>query len=293
MLAMLAMLATAFVVMQAIYLFPGDVFAYTDGFSKVYADHNPDYKGFLAGQFKVRFYSYFAAAYLLKEPVASILLALIGLAFVVRGSFSITTKLFLLLPPAVLFTGYTFSAANIGVRYIIPVLPFAYLLGGAGLASMMRNTATWKRALALVLCAWVLVAAAGIYPDHLAYFNEMPCLVRNPSQIGFDGGTRCGPLWLDDSNVDWGQGLKQLKVWLDENSGGRTVRLAYFGTIPPEAYGIRHEKLSLEELIPDPKPGLYVVSAHLVVRALGFGGAWLRRAPTAIIGHSLYVYDIR
>jgi hypothetical protein len=50
----------------------------------------------------------------------------------------------------------------------------------------------------------------------------------------------------------------------------------------------------------NPAPGLYVFSAHLVARVpvlaekLGSeAGQWLRRTPpTAIVGHSLYVYDI-
>jgi hypothetical protein len=80
----------------------------------------------------------------------------------------------------------------------------------------------------------MIVAAAGIYPDQLAYFNEASCLVQGKArQIGFDGGTACGPLWLDDSNVDWGQGLKQLKIWLDKNAHGRSFQLGYFGTYPP------------------------------------------------------------
>src|ERR1019366_1625913 len=44
---------------------------------------------------------------------------------------------------------------------------------------------------------WLPAAAAGIYPDGLAYFNEAACLTTNPGAIGLDGGTRCGPLWLD------------------------------------------------------------------------------------------------
>jgi hypothetical protein len=144
------------------------------------------------------------------------------------------------------------------------------------------------------------VAAVGIYPDHLAYFNEAACLPGNLNRIGIDGGARCGPLWLDDSNVDWGQGLKQLKAWLDHHAAGRNFRLAYFGTILPEAYGVAGERIGPEELMEAPQPGLYVVSAHFVARVPALGarlkpgaGEWLRRTPpVAIVGHSLYVYDI-
>jgi len=135
-----------------------------------------------------------------------------------------------------------------------------------------------------------VVTAVGIYPDHLAYFNEAACLAK-PTLIGTDGGTRCGPLWLDDSNVDWGQGLKQLKAWIASKARGRSVRLAYFGTVSPAAYGLAVEEIGWPQLLA-PTPGLYVVSAHWLAQASGRGVAWLRAArPVAIIGHSLYVYE--
>ena len=119
--------------------------------------------------------------------------------------------------------------------------------------------------------------SAGVYPDHLPYFNESACLLRDPGKIGLDGGTRCGPLWLDDSNVDWGQSLKQLKTWLDRN-----------------APGIPNRKVQPNDLAIEPQPSLYAVTAHMVARIPAYPGAsdWLRRMPPlAIAGHSLYIYD--
>jgi hypothetical protein len=108
-------------------------------------------------------------------------------------------------------------------------------------------------------------------------------------------------LWLDDSNVDWGQGLKQLRAWLNLHGNGRTVRLAYFGSYPPEGYGLRFQKLDPGELFSEPAPGLYAISAQMVARIPSMGaavapgaGSWLRRmAPMAIVGHAFYIYDVR
>jgi hypothetical protein len=167
------------------------------------------------------------------------------------------------------------------------------------LAELIGSGVVWKRAAAGILCVWVIVAAIGIYPDHLSYFNETACLLDRPAQAGWDGGSRCGPSWLDDSNVDWGEGLIQLRDWWNRHASGRKMRLAYFGSFPPDAYGLPFERIDLPDLlVTAPKPGLYVVSGHLVARVPAMGengaGAWLRRIPaTAIVGHCLYIYDIK
>jgi hypothetical protein len=301
--AFVAMCVVAVVVMEALYFFPGDPFLYLTGLRKVNADHAADYQVYFHGNLARRFYGYFVAAYLLKEPLAAILLAAAGLVVLWRSkSTPVTTKLFLLLPPAVFLVAMTIFADDMGVRYLIPALPFLHLLGGMGLVALAGRARGWGRYAAAGLCLWLVVAAAGIYPDHLSYFNETACLPGKAGRIGWDGGTRCGPLWLDDSNVDWGQGLKQLRTWMDRHGNGRPLRLAYFGTFPPEGYGLHAENLAPRDLLVAPKPGLYAVSAHMVAHTPALGdslasgagaGAWLRRDPIDIVGHAFYIYEVR
>jgi hypothetical protein len=290
----------AVLVVEALYFFPSDPLLYMKGMSLVNADHARDYQPYMAGQLSHRFLSYFAVAWLLKEPLPAIILSILGLVLVVRSrNLEIIDKLFLLLPPAVLFLAHTFMADDLGIRYIIPAMPFAYLMGGFALADLVRDGVVWKRAAAGVLCVWLIVAATGIHPDHLSYFNEAACLFDQPGKIGLDGGSRCGMAWLDDSNIDWGEGLKQLRDWLNRNAPGRPMKLAYFGSFPPDYYGLRYQQLQITDMqVTAPTPGLYVVSAHLAIRAFATGenGAaqWLRQmTPTAIIGHCFYVYDIK
>jgi hypothetical protein len=142
----------------------------------------------------------------------------------------------------------------------------------------------------------MVVAAAGIYPDQLSYFNEAACFFDNPSGIGLDGGTRCGPAWLDDSNIDWGQGVKQLKAWIDENAYGRPVHVGYFGSFPPAVYGVAIGPSDYADVLAGIKPGLYAVSAQILAHARDPGsghGAWLLHAkPIAVVGHTWYIYDL-
>jgi hypothetical protein len=275
-------------VIEILYLFGNGPNLYLTGFHRVNADRDPNYQAYFAGEARKPFAWFLSAAYLLKEPIAGMLLAAAGVVVVLRRKAAgLTDKLFLLLPPAVFFAAYSFGADALGIRYAIPVMPFAWLAGGAALAWLFGPSAMWARGAAAILCVWTVSAAAGIYPDHLSYFNEAACLLDRPSDVGFDGGSRCGPYWLDDSNVDWGQGLKQLKSWLDRNTNGRPVHIMYFGTYPPEKYGIQYTE---PPAVPTGRE-LYILSGHSVAM-MSLSQAQIRDTkPIAIVGHAFYIYE--
>jgi Dolichyl-phosphate-mannose-protein mannosyltransferase len=301
--ALVLLCVLALVFLQVLYFSPGGLYLYGQGVGRVNADHDPHHLAFMAGRMQHHFIGYFAVAYLIKEPIPNVLLAGIGLVVLLRRkTMSALAKLFILLPPVVLFVAHSLWADDLGIRYIIPALPFAWLTGGIGAAWLLERAPArprpWGVPVAACLGLWLILMAVGIYPDHLAYFNEAACLPGNPGRIGIDGGARCGTLWLDDSNVDWGQGLIELKSWMVKNAGARTIRLGYFGGVSPQAYGLFVERIGVAELLLNPTPGLYVVSGHLVAQSAGLAGLyhshaadWLREKPQAIIGHSLYVYE--
>ena len=292
----LMMLAVAAPVIYAAYLFPSNPLLYFDGLRLVNADHNPDYRFYFAGELGTHFSSYYAAAWLLKTPLPHVLLAGAGAVLLLRrGAASLRQRAFLAVPALVLFAGYTAYSDNIGIRYIIPVMPFLHLAGGVALAALLRR----RRAAAVAACTWAVLAAAGAFPSQLPYFNEAACFPDHLSWIGRDGGTRCGPLWLDDSNVDWAQALPQLKTWADRNAPHRTLHLAAFSFYPPGQYGFAFQPATVAELLQPPTRGLYAISSHLVARLpalaaerFGGGGDWLRTAePRARVGGSMYVFD--
>ena len=251
-------------VIQAVYLSPGGLFLYTTGLERVNADHNPYYLVYLGGEFQHSFATYFPIAYLVKEPIAAILLAALGLYLVRRDP-----AWYLVLPPLSIFAAHMALADDLGVRYLIPALPFLYLLGGLAVAWLLGRGTAGKVAVAFLGC-WLAVASFTVAPDHLSYFNEAA------------GGTANGTKWLDDSNVDWGQGLKQLKQYVKD----RPIKLAYFGSFSPTVYGLNAEPI--EDLSKAPSPGLYVLSAHFVARS----PEWRQRTPKAVVGHAMYVYEV-
>lgn len=286
------MCAVAALIVMAIYVSPHGLSDFVYGLRSVYADKNPDFLAYMAGELQPRFITYFAVGWLLKEPLALIGFVVIGCAALLGDrKRPLLDKLFLFVPPAVFFLACTLWAANLGIRYLIPAFPFACLAGGAGLARLIQDRSKWMVALGAALCVWAGIEAAGIYPDNISYFNEAACLLRDPGRIGTDGGTKCGPWWLDDSNTDWGQGLEQLREWRNAHPDSRIMKMAYFGSFPPEPYGIIAQTPTRQDLEGQPSPGIYVISAKYIAR---LRNSWVRTAkPTAVVGHVFYIFDVR
>ena len=151
----------------------------------------------------------------------------------------------------------------------------------------MREAASASRAL-----AWCSLAAERASPHEIAYFNEIA------------GGPVGGSRYLADSNLDWGQGLPELKAWMDRE-GVDAVYLAYFGTDRPEAYGLRYQPLPGYGRVGKPGGQSIDVDAPRQVVAVSVNHvlgmflneaetySWLRdRKPTAIVGGCIYVFDL-
>jgi hypothetical protein len=99
-----------------------------------------------------------------------------------------------------------------------------------GLLAPVRHAATATRPAPRAALAWALVIAAGLesaraLPWPLSFFNLAA------------GGPGRGDRIVNDSNVDWGQGLIALRDELRRRGIAR-VHLAYHGTVDPAIYGI-------------------------------------------------------
>jgi hypothetical protein len=113
---------------------------------------------------------------------------------------------------------------QIGIRMILPLLALAIVGLSAAMVYAWRESAPgWKRRLiasaAVGTLVWTIGSAAAVWPNGLAYVNE------------FWGGTARGYRYVSDSNYDWGQGLKELARWQQEQ-GLPSLQVWYFGTDP-------------------------------------------------------------
>jgi hypothetical protein len=205
-----------------------------------------------------------------------------------RGRF-LREDLFALLPIVGFLVPAMTAKLNIGLRHILPIYPFVLLVAGKTVAELWGEK---KRSFHLVLaglCAFAAVEFASVCPHYLAFFNR------------FVGGPRNGNEYLVDSSLDWGQDLKGLKRWMDENQIEH-INLSYFGTADPTYYKIDcthllgapfYAQAKLPEL-----PGYVAVSATNL-RGVYFDDRWrdyyqplLEMKPAAVIGYSIYVYRV-
>jgi hypothetical protein len=250
---------------------------------------------FLAGSYSVSgWWYYFPVALLLKTPLALLGLFAGGLVLTARRGtlLSLRGEAFLVVPVVLFLAAAMTSRLNIGLRHILPIYPFVILM--AALAGEALLTRVGGRRGAVALGAVLLAGAleyGRAYPDTLAFFNAAA------------GGPRRGFEYLADSNVDWGQGLKPLKRWMDRHAVTR-INLAYFGVADPAYYGIESTPiwgstiptLAPQDIGPPLLPGYVAVSVTLLNGVpfapdqREFYKPLRDREPAALIGGSIRVY---
>jgi hypothetical protein len=211
--------------------------AYLIGFDwQTFEGEDPQAMSYLMGRIHtgpVR--QYFPLAILFKWPLG-LLLALATRAVLTawsggwRKRWRDEAVLFL---PVVVVLGIAMLGSNLnaGVRYVLPILPFLMVWAG-GLAAIPPRRgapgAGWRRALTVLAVALPALEAAETLraaPWYLSFFNLAA------------GGPGGGYRLVNDSNVDWGQGLIALRDEM-EKRGIRRIHLTYHGTTDPAIYGI-------------------------------------------------------
>jgi hypothetical protein len=170
---------------------------------------------------------YFPVAMAVKLPLTALLLLVGGVLLLavpaVRARLSRRDGLLLLIPVGVFLLMAFGMKMNLGVRHVLPIFPFLMILAG-GWAVLPVRGAMLPAALAVVL--GLQTASVGTaFPNFLSYFNEAA------------GGARDGYRYLVDSNLDWGQDLARLAE-AQQRLKLKPLYLSYFGSTPPEAFGI-------------------------------------------------------
>ncbi|MDP2934702.1 MAG: glycosyltransferase family 39 protein [bacterium] len=286
--------------------------------------------------------SYFPIAYAIKPPLALHILTIIALLFVAwqckkplfRGLYDRTVKSFkdrfpewaMLFFLAVFWASSLTSNLNIGVRHILPTFPFVYILISGQFKKIFdyikdkKFLRTTGYLLVAFLLAWYAFSSLSVFPYYLTHFNELV------------GGAKNGYKYITDSNLDWGQDLKRLKVWIDKYNvciesgspetciGKRTdlrqvpkearkpiekIKVDYFGGATVEYYfGSMREEYRAQWGYEGAKGSWLAVSATFkqqgqAVAVKGWNQPtdeymWLTAfEPVTVVGNSIFVYYIK
>lgn len=275
----------------AVYRF-GQAELFWRGLTETAARLGEGRSSYLLGSHSVRgTWTYFPAALFAKTPLALAALAGWG-AWLSWRRPRPEERLWLLAPPAAFFLLALTAKVQIGVRHLLPLMPFLALWAGLAAADLLRRGAAGRAVLA-ALSLWAGASVGRASPHLLSYFNEAA------------GGAAGGREWLADSNLDWGQDLKGLAAELKAR-GGPPVYLAYFGVADPSYYGIRYAQALANWNVPRPGDPVDPVGESgrvlFAVSATNLKGVYLQdhgllswlesRVPVAAPGQSILLYDL-
>ncbi|OHD63337.1 MAG: hypothetical protein A2176_00035 [Spirochaetes bacterium RBG_13_51_14] len=245
---------------------------------------------FILGHFSMKTISwYFPVAWLLKTPITIIILFLSSIGYIIirfpKEKKDRWTIALIVMPIAVYWAFALIGSLNIGIRHLIPTVPFVLLLIGFFCKKIYEDSRgiTAPKITVFVLMGYLIISTVSYYPNFIAYFNE-----ATPRDARY---TR-----LVDSSLDWGQDLLRLKKYVEDNNI-KNIKLDYFGTSEPN-YHIPDAQTWDSEY--GPTTGWLAISA-LYYQASKLRGElygkwsyhWLdSRKPAAIIGGSILVFDI-
>lgn len=166
---------------------------------------------YLLGELRIGkgFPGYYIIAFFLKEPFTiQILLVLAFAAYFMdaaRRSNFWRQELFLFFPLAFYFIYFNFFYnSQIGIRYYLVIFPLLHIIAGSLFTDW--DTFSWrKKILSILSGAYLMVSVFSYFPYYVPYFNEFVWNRTNAYK------------YLADSNLDWGQGRKELEKYLMDN----------------------------------------------------------------------------
>ena len=237
---------------------------------------------------------YFPIAFLVKSTVGVLALFLLTLGVIAAHRLNRGREIVYLLVPVLFYLLVALTVGmNIGVRHILVVYVFLYVLIGGATWALIANSRKWAYVVGVLLVVHVASSLLA-FPNYIPYSNELW------------GGSSQTHKYLTDSNSDWGQQLKSVKRYLDER-GVTECWFVYFaaGVAEPSYYGIPCKPLptintlwlNLPFDVPTTINGPVLVSASNL-SGVEFGpgsldpyGQFKSLKPTAVIDRGVFVFD--
>ncbi len=238
----------------------------------------------LGGSFVTCDWKYFPALLLIKTPVLSLLLMVAGIftwPFLKKSK--LQTALVFLPPLAFLAAACFMNHIHIGLRHVLPIYPFLYLIAGA----VMPVVSGCRSAQIRIFFLWVLFIVGGFtvfrhirqVPYYLSYFNE------------FIGREEEGAALTMDSNIDWGQDNRRLaELALKLGNPGMQIMIGAANAAEYDYYKMRWQWADAAEF-KNPPPGYYALDLLTYLEQTKKKDSWFyQRRPNFIAGRTIYVF---
>jgi hypothetical protein len=237
---------------------------------------------------------YFPVAFLIKSTIGVLALFLLTIGVIATRRLNRRREILFLVVPVIFYLVVALTVGmNIGVRHILVIYVFLYVLIGGAAWILIGKSRKWAYVVGVLLLVHV-ASSALTFPNYIAYANE---LWGGPSQTY---------KYLTDSNADWGQQLKSVGRYLDQR-GVKDCWFLYFaeGVAEPSYYGIPCKPLpTISTLwlnvpidVPNSIDGPVLISASNL-SGVEFGpgsldpyGQFKLLKPTAVIDHGVFVFD--
>lgn len=221
--------------------------------------------------------NYFTVILLVKLSIPILLLILVG-AFRVAEQFprGLANSMFVILPPLLIVTVASIGKMQIGIRHILPALPFLLLLTGYTLHCQI--TLLGKMAIG-ILVLLNGISSLQIHPDYLMYFNF---LAGGPDQ-----GWR-----ISISGDDYGQGDADLEKWLQ----ARNIKEVAYGEFGWGQHVLRQHGIRTKPVPCQDTGEMVAIHAGRLLFTRDLSStlcyAWMhQRKPDEKIGYNIFLYN--
>ncbi len=228
---------------------------------------------------------YFFGLLAIKTPLLTLGLAALGSVLILRLEKSVMSRALILVPPTLFFLAAIFNGINIGLRHILPIYPFLFLLSGFAVAQIFKKTRGFVQkgcvGILLVLFGFNIIRSINGAPDYIAYFNEAI------------GGSGEGAKLVADSNINWGQDNVRLAQFV--RAYNVPLIKIVSETMNPDIYqyeGIAWKNMDTDDFI-RPLPGYYALGIRWYTAEQQKNDSWFKgRKPDYRVGNTFYVFKV-
>ncbi len=227
-------------------------------------------------------WKYFFGVIAVRTPILVLGLSVFGFFLFLRSKIHWLLKCLVILPIAFFLSAAILNKINIGIRHILPVFPFLFILSGfsGAVLAKMRMTALKMFSVTGLFVLLFLLGARTLHnaPDHLASFNEIVGGVERGAQL---------------MPVDWGQDNKALAEFVAVQRLP-SIKIASEASNPDiyDYYNIPWQWMT-ESDFENPVPGFYALAIGSRVNQRKNPRSWFReRRPNFRIGKTFYIYEV-